>query len=56
MFNISYLACTIVELSDLIVCIAVNGEKFQSHAMALTLVLQCPISNLFEIFSYTMMY
>ena len=30
MLNISFLACTKVELWDLIVCIAVNGEKFQS--------------------------
>ena len=30
MFNISFLACTKVELWDLTVCIAVNGEKFQS--------------------------
>ena len=29
MLNISFLACTKVELWDLIVCIAVNGEKFQ---------------------------
>ena len=34
-------------------CIAANGEKFQSRAMTLTLVQQCPISNLSEIFSYT---
>ena len=31
MLNISFLACTKVELWDLIVCIAVNGEKFQSR-------------------------
>ena len=31
-------------------------RKVQSHAMTLTLVLQCPISNLSEIFSYTTMY
>ena len=53
MLNISFQACTKVELWDLIVCIAVNGEKFQSRAMTLTLVRQCPISNLSEIFSYT---
>ena len=40
----------------MIVCIAVNGEKFQSRAMTLTLVRRCPISNLPKIFSYTMMY
>ena len=55
MLNISFLACTKVELWDLIVCITVNGEKFQS-CHDLTLVRQCPISNLSEIFSYTMMY
>ena len=50
MLNISFLACTKVELWDLIVCIALNGEKFQSGAVTLTLVWQCPISNLFEMF------
>ena len=35
MFNISFLAFTKVELWNLIVCIAVNGEKFQSRAMTL---------------------
>ena len=40
MLNISFLACTKVELWDLIVCIAVNG----------------PISNLSELFSYTTTY
>ena len=54
--NISFLACTKVELWDLIVCIAVKGEKFQSRAVTLTLVRQCPISNLSELFSYTTMY
>ena len=56
MLNISFLSCTKVELWDLTVCIAVNGEKFQSFAMTLTLVWQCPISNLSEIFSYTTIY
>ena len=57
MLNISFLACTKVELWDLTVCIAVNGEKFQGRAM--TLVQQYPTSNLSdlsEIFSYTTMY
>ena len=55
MLNISFLACTKVELWDLTVCIAVNGEKlFQGHAM--TLDQQCPTSNLSELFSYTTMY
>ena len=53
--NISFLACTKVELLDLIVCITVNGEKFQRHAMTLTLVGQCPILNLSELFSYATM-
>ena len=30
MFNTSFLACVIVELQDLTVCIAVNGEKSHS--------------------------
>ena len=53
MLNISFLICTKVELMDLIVCIAVNGEKFQSCTVTLTLVPQCPIWNLSKIFSYT---
>ena len=33
MLNISFLACTSVELWDLSVCFAVNGEKnFKSHS------------------------
>ena len=56
MLNISLLACTKVELWDLIVCIPVNGEKYQSRAVTLTLIQQCPLSNLSEIFSYTTMY
>ena len=35
MLNISLLACTKVELWDLIVCIAINGEKFQSCTLTL---------------------
>ena len=31
----------------------VNGEKFQSHAVTLTLIGQCPLSNSSELFSYT---
>ena len=53
MLNISFLVCTKVELWDLTVCIAVNGEKFRSGTVTLTLVRQCPISNLSEIFLYT---
>ena len=56
MLNISFLACTKVELRDLKVCIAVKGEKFHSRAVTLTLVRQCPISNLSELFSHTTMY
>ena len=56
MLNISFPAFTKFELWDLIVCIAVNGEKLQSRAMTLTLVRQCPIWNLSKICSYTMMY
>ena len=56
MLNISFLACTKVELWDLKVCIAVNGENFQSRAVILTLVRPCPISNLSESFSFTTMY
>ena len=55
MLNISFLTCTKVALLDLIVCIVVNGEKFQSPTMTLTLIRQCPLSNLYEIFSYTTM-
>ena len=53
MLNISFLACTKVDLLDLTVSIVVNGEKFQSSAVTLTFVPQCPISNLSEIFSNT---
>ena len=37
MLNISFLACTKVELWYLIVCIAVNGEKYQSCAIGLAM-------------------
>ena len=56
MLNISFLACTKVVLWDLTVCIVVNGEKLQSHAVTLILFRQCPISNLSELFSYTATY
>ena len=55
MLYICFLACTKVELWDLTVCIVVNGEKFRSRTVTLTLVQQCPLSNLSEIFSYTKM-
>ena len=54
MLNTSFLTCTKVDLWDLTVCIAVNGKTFRSHT--LTLVRQCPISNLSESFSYTTIY
>ena len=38
MLNISFLACTKVELWGLIIYIAVNAEKFLLRAMTLTLV------------------
>ena len=38
---------------DLTVCIVVNGEKFQSHMVNLTLIRQCPMSNSLKRFSYT---
>ena len=56
MLNLSFLAHTEIELQVLTVCIGVNGEKIQSHTVTLTLVGQCPISNLSELFSYTTMY
>ena len=56
MLNISFLACTKVELLDLTVYIPLNGEEIQSCAVALTLVRQCPVSNLSELFSFTTTY
>ena len=56
MLNISLPACTKVQLWDLTVCIVVNGEKIRSRSVTLTLVRQCPISNLSQIFSYATMY
>ena len=35
------------------VCVLVNGEKFQSHNVTLTLIRQYPMSNLSELFPYT---
>ena len=40
--NVRFQACTKVELWDLVVCIVVNGNKFQSRTVTLTLVQQCP--------------
>ena len=50
------IACTKVELWDLTVCIAVDGVKSQSCAVTLTLVRQCPISDLAKLFSCTTTY
>ena len=47
MLNISFIACTKVELYDLIVCIVVNGEKFQSPTVTLTLMVAfCKIATI----------
>ena len=51
-----FLACAKVELWDLTVCIEVNGDKFQSRAVTLTLIRLCPLSNLSDIFLYTTTY
>ena len=51
--NHNFLTCAKAEIWAWTVCIVVNGEKFQSHAMTLTLIGQCPMSNLSELFSYT---
>ena len=56
MLNISFLASTNVELYDLIVFIVVNEERFQSPTVTLTLIRQCPLSNMSEIFAYTTTY
>ena len=34
------------------VCIVVNGEKCQSHAVTMTLIRQCQMSNSAELFPY----
>ena len=52
MLHISFLACTKVELWDLIVCTAVNGGNFQSCAMTLTLVRMPNIELVRDIFIY----
>ena len=53
MLNHNFLTCAKAEIWALTVCIVVNGEKFQSHAVTLTLIGQCPMSNSSELFSYT---
>ena len=52
-FNHNFLTCAKAEIKDLTVCIVVNGEKFQSQALTLTLIGHCPMSNSSELFSYT---
>ena len=55
MLHHNFLTCAKAEIWALTVCIVVNGEKFQSHAVTLTLTLigQCPMLNSSELFSYT---
>ena len=43
--NHNFLTCAKAEIDDLTVCIVLNGEKFQSHTVTLTLIIQCPMSN-----------
>ena len=54
--NHNCLTCAKAEILDLTVCIVVNGEKFQSHAVTLTLIGQCPMLNSSELFSYATIY
>ena len=54
--NHNFLTCAKAEILDLTDCIVVNGEKFQSHAVILTLIGQCPMSNSSELFSYATIY
>ena len=53
MLNHNFLTCTKAEIWALTVCIVVNGEIFKIHAVTLTLIGQCPMSNSSELFSYT---
>ena len=53
MLNYNFLTCAKAEIKDLTVCIVVNGEKFKSHAVTLTLTGQYPMSNSSKLFSYT---
>ena len=41
MLNQNFLTCAKAEIQDLTVCIVVNGEKFQSHAVTLPDNAQC---------------
>ena len=53
LFNHYLPLCVKAEIQELTVCIRVNGEKFLSPSMTLTLNGQCPMSNSSEPFSYT---
>ena len=53
MLNHNFLTCAKAEIKDLTVCIVVNGEKFQSHDVTLTLIRQRPMSNSSELFLCT---
>ena len=53
--NISFLACTEVELHDSPVRIVLNGENI-CPTVTLTLVQQCLYRDLSKIFSYTTTY
>ena len=50
--NHNFLTCAKAET----VCIRVNREKFQTHAMTLSLIGQCPMSKSCKIFPYTTVY
>ena len=56
MLNHNFLTCAQAEILDLTVCIVINGEKFHSHAVTLTLIAQCPMPNLSEVFIYYNMF
>ena len=43
--NQNFLTCAKAEIYDLTACVVVNGEKFQSHAITLTLIGKRPTSN-----------
>ena len=57
MLNYNFLTCTKAEIKNLTVCIVVNGEKFQSHTVTLTLIGKCPNVELVRaIFIYQNMF
>ena len=55
-FNHNFQSSGKAEIQDLTVCIVINGEKFRSATVNLTMVQQCRISNLSKIFSFTTMH